>query len=33
MYFLASRYALYYASREVLSIIPDDDDDRYFLFS
>ena len=31
IYFLPSCYALYYASREVLSIIrDDDDDDRYF---
>ena len=30
IYFLPSCYALYYASREVLSIIRDDDDDRYF---
>ena len=35
IYFLPSCYALYYTSdtsREVLSIIRDDDDDRYFLF-
>ena len=32
IYFLPSCYALYYASREVLSIIRYDDDDRYFLF-